>query len=62
MCGCFTTKTNSLIELPLHQDQRECLPKLAGDIFGASAGDKAVSLLEAVIPFIPSLKAKSASL
>ena len=48
MCGCFTTKTNSLIELPLHQDQRECLPKLAGDIFGASAGDKALSLVEVV--------------
>jgi hypothetical protein len=46
-----------LTELLLHQDQRERLPKLAGDIFDASARDKAMSFVEAVIPFIPSLKA-----
>jgi hypothetical protein len=31
----------------LHQDQREHLPKLTGNIFNASAGDEAVSLIDA---------------
>jgi hypothetical protein len=32
----------------LHQDQRERLPKLTGNIFNASAGDEAVSFVEAL--------------
>jgi len=32
----------------LHQDQREHLPELAGDIFNPPTGDKGVSLVEAL--------------
>ena len=38
----------ALNELLLHQDQRECLPKLAGDIFNSPTGDEGVSLVEVV--------------
>ena len=31
----------------MHKDQREHLPKLTGNIFNPSAGDEAVSLVEA---------------
>ena len=41
-------KDNSLIKLLLHQDQREHLPKLTSHIFNASAGDEAMSFVEAV--------------
>ena len=39
-------KDNSLIKLLLQQNQREHLPKLVGDIFNTSTGDKAVSLVD----------------
>jgi hypothetical protein len=39
-------KSNSLIKLLLHQDQRKHLPKLTSHIFNAFAGDEAVSLVD----------------
>jgi hypothetical protein len=41
-------KSNSLIELLLHQDQREHLPELTGNIFNPPAGDEGVSLIDAL--------------